>query len=364
MLAEIEEGKVLTFKGSLHNEKVVICTSKKTFEVRNAEQSNSLLVVPGLLSAQATSRSPLKSPQSGTINKSLDKSLEDEDSDSPPSHHTIEHKPILKIFYEYLECRLVHPRIKKVQDLLQLTLYSGPENEHSIDRRSLFTRRQLFKTSQCSEGEFEEMLKKIRSIKIDGFMRLLSYEYEYRVVTLMISLIVENSWKLDEIEREATIEALDGIIPNEITQAIVEYYTESSPATGKFCFKEAMISRIIAQNVLQEGLKFHIDEFFATCQSAMPEGMQIQESHLGGIAIVDRDSPQPSIRGLFEENMSMELADRLRMLFQAKGRWTLQEISPYVEVFTTPQLTITSLLAKNVRSHVENGTRVYYAKHQ
>lgn len=363
MLAEIENGSKLIFKGSLH-EKVVLCTHRKTYDVRNAEQSNSLLCIPQFLSAEQTSDSPLKKPPTNQINKSLDRSLEDdEDETSQVLLHDIQHQKISKIFYEYLECRLTKPRVKKIQDLLHLTLYSGSENEHLIDRKSLFTRRQLFDTAQCSEGEFDELLKKIRCIKIEGFMRLLDYSYEYRVVTLMLSVIAENSWELDKVDKDETIEALDGIIPDEISQATFEFYTESVPETGKYRFNEGMVCRIIAQNVLQEGLKFHIDEFIDTCQSALPEGMQMKEEYLAGIAVIDRESEMPSIRGLFEENMPMNLADRLRLLFKTKPKWTLPQISPYLELFATSQLTITSLLAKHVRSVNENGTRFYVAKH-
>jgi sister chromatid cohesion protein DCC1 len=363
MLAEIENGNQLIFKGALH-EKVVLCTQNKTFEVRNAEQTNSLLVVPNLLLAQATSVSPLKSPTSNNVNKSLDRSLEsDEESTQTIQTHEIQHKPILKIFYDYMECRQVKPRFKKIQDLLHMTPYTGPENEHLVERKMLFTRRQLFDTAQCSSGEFDELLRRIRCIKIDGFMRLLEYGYEYRVVALMLSLINENSWELDSVDRAETIAALDGIIPDEITQATFDFYTEKVPDTGKFRYNEEMVCRIIAQNVLQEGLKFHIDEFMETCQSALPEGMEMKESYLAGIGVVDRDCQAPNIRGLFEENLPVNLPDRLRILFKTKERWTLQQIAPYVELFTTPQLAVTSLLAKHVRSVMENGTRLYVAKH-
>lgn len=385
MLEELENGDELVFKGALH-EKVVLCTRNKTFgrishfeidrknnyrnlisDVRNAEQSNSLLVIPDLLSAQATSNSPLKIPVNGTINKSLDRSMEDDENEStetPVAEHEVQHKNILNIFYDYFECRQINPRVKKVQDLLHLTLYSGPENEHGIDRKSLFTRRQLFDTAQCSSGEFEELLIKIRCIKIDGFMRILDYTYEYRVVTMMLSLIAENSWELNQIDREVTIAALNGIIPDEITQAMFDFYTEKVFETGKNRFNENLVCRIIAQNVLQEGLKFHIDEFLETCQSALPEGLEMKEDYLAGIGVIDRDSQQPSVRGLFEENMPTTLSERLKVLFKAKERWTLQQIAPYIELFTTPKLTITSLLAKHVRSVNENGTRFYVAKHQ
>lgn len=334
--------------------------------MRNAEQSNSLVVVPDFLTAQETSISPLKSPQVNTINKSLDKSLEDDEnetSQAPLVEREIQHKQILKIFYDYFECRQTKPRVRKIQELLKLTQYTGPENEHDIDRKSLFTRRQLFDTAQSSAGEFDELLTKLRCIKIDGFMRLLDYGYEYRVVTLMLSLISENSWGLDEVDRDDTTAALDGIIPNEVTHAVFDYYTERVPESGKYHYKDDLVCRIIAQNVLQEGLKFHIDEFFETCQGALPEGMEMKENYLAGIGIIDRESQMPSIRGLFEENMPMNLADRLQFLFKTKDKWTLEQIRPYVELFTTPQLAITALLAKNVRSVVELGTRYYVAKH-
>lgn len=368
MLAEIESGHELVFKGALH-EKVVLCSANKTYDVRNAEQSNSLLVIPNFLQAQATSVSPLKSPTTNGVNKSMDKSLEDdeEETSQPPAiEHEIQHKPILKIFYEYLECRQTKPRIKKIQDLLKLTLYTGPENEDSIDRKSLFTRRQLFATAQCAESEFEALLTTVRAIEIDGFMRLLDYTYEYRVITLMMSLITENSWDLDDVDKNETIESLDGIIPTEVVCSIFDFYTEPVPETGKFRYIPRMACRIIAQNVLQEGLKFHIEEFFETCSQALPEAMRVhmQESFVDGIGVIDRDSAAPSIRGLFEENMPLNLNDRLNLLFKVKDKWTLQQITPYIELFTTSQFTATSLLAKYVRSVNRDGTRFYVAKHQ
>lgn len=366
MLAEIEKGNELVFKGALH-EKVVLCSANKTYDVRNAEQSNSLLVIPNFLQAQDTSVSPLKNPTTNGVNKSMDKSLEDdeEETSQPPIiKHEIQHKPILKIFYEYLECRETKPRVKKIKDLLNLTVYTGPENEGSIDRKSLFTRRQLFATSQCADEEFEALLASIRAMEIDGFMRILDYTYEYRVITLMMSLISENSWSLDEVDKSETIECLDGIIPSDITFNLFNFYTESIAETGKFRYIPRMVCRIIAQNVLQEGLKFHIDEFFETCCQALPDGMHFEEEALNGIAVVDRESAVPSIRGLFEENMPLILIDRLNLLFKEKPSWTLQQITPYIEHFTTSQLTATSLLAKYVRSVNKDGSRYYVSKHQ
>lgn len=365
MLHEFEKGNVLSFKGTLNNDKVVLCTKNKTFEIKEAQQSNSLLIIPDLLPAdKTTGGSPLKSPASNIINKSLDKSLEDEEIDTVPIERELHERTIQKIFFNYLEPREIKPQVKKTRDLLNLTLYNGPENEHLIEEKYLFTRRQLFETAQCSAGEFDELIREIRAIKIDGYMRILDYGYEFRVVTLMTGMITENSWQLDEVVREETIDALDEIIPREICEAVFDLYANLMPETGKYCYKQDMVCRIIAKNVLQEGLKFHIHEFLETCQEALPQGMEMDENYLGGIGLVDRDSPTPSIRGLFEENMPMNLFERFKIIFKAKGKWTLQQISPYVDVFTTPKLAITALLAKYCRSITENNVRYYVAKHK
>lgn len=363
MLAAIESGDKLQFKGGL-NEKVVICTSSKTYEVRNAEQSNSLLVVPNLLLGPETNDGIVESPPSGAINKSLDKSLEDDENMSSQlsEEHEIQHKKILNIFYNYLECKPTKPKSRKVHELLKLTMYSGPENEDSTDRKSLFTHRQLLNTIQCSAAEFDELLVKLRCFEIDGFMRILDYTYEYRVVAAMLSLINENSWQSDEIELDETINALEGIIPSEITKNIFNFYTCSLDG-GKFRYREDLVCRIVAQNVLVDDLKFHISEFVETCQSALPEGMTMDVQHLAGLAVFDRDCRQPWVRGLFEENLPMNLAERLKILFKQKPRWTFDEIAPFVEVFATANLSVTSLLAKSLRSLVENGVRYYLSKH-
>jgi sister chromatid cohesion protein DCC1 len=364
MVEELEKGNCLTFKGAL-NDKVVLCTKNKTYEIKEAQQSNSLLVIPDLLPAEKTNHgSPLKSPPSNNINKSLDKSLEDDEIESLPVEHEIREAKIENIFFNYLEPRQVKPQSKKIHDLLHLTLYNGPENEHQIERKFLFTRRQIFETAQCSAGEFEELIRKIRAIKVDGFMRVLDYGYEFRVVTMLTSLITENSWELNEVDRDESIAALNGIIPKEIAEAVFDFYTESVSETGKFMFKEDMVCRIIAKNVLQEGLKFHIEEFLETCQEALPPGMIMNENFLGGIGLVDRESQMPSIRGMFEENLPTDLMERLKVLFKAKEKWTLQQISPYVDVFTTPKLEVTALLAKFCRSITENNVRFFVAKHK
>lgn len=245
-----------------------------------AEISNSLLLIPDLKLAQATSVSPIKTAQAG-MNKSLEKSFEDEEdeNEAPGSQvipfDSIERKEVKKVFHEYFECTLIKPRYRKTMDLLQLTKYSGPENEHKVNKKLLFTYSQLLDTAQCSDAEFMDGLKKHRAIDIEGFVRVMEPAYEYRIVTLMVNLISENSWDLDEVDEEITIAALEGLAPEEVVTGLFNIYAEKSEKVGYYRYKEDCVSKIILLNILQPGLKFQYEEFVATWRSAMPEGMDI-----------------------------------------------------------------------------------------
>lgn len=56
-----------------------------------------------------------------------------------------------------------------------------------------------------------------------------------------------------------------------------------------------------------------------------------QESYLRGIGIIDREATVPCVRSLIETNLSTSLPDRLKVLFSAQERWTLEQIEPYIE---------------------------------
>jgi sister chromatid cohesion protein DCC1 len=66
---------------------------------------------------------------------------------------------------------------------------------------------------------------------------------------------------------------------------------------------------------------------------------------------------------LYEENLSTNLGDRLKFLFKTKEKWSADQIQPYIEYFTSPQLAVTAILAKFARSLVIKGVRYYVAKH-
>lgn len=207
-------------------------------------------------------------------------SIEDDEQFDASAERQQERRTVKKVFHEYFECREVKPKFRKLGELLQLTRYSGPENEYYIDRSLLFTFDQLLNTTQCSRREFENGLKKFRAFEFDGRMRVFDIEYEYRLLSLLLGVVTENSWPIDGIDRDETLNAIsETIAPAEMIQAMFNMYTfPSQQSTSSRClytYHEDLVCRTIAHNVLQQGSKFHYNDFMDTWQNALPDGFTV-----------------------------------------------------------------------------------------
>lgn len=362
VLNEFQEGHTVQIKGGLH-EKVVLCTASKTYELKEAEISNCLVLVPDLKFGQQTTTSPLKVSKNN-INRSLDTSNEEENTENDKPRE-LSHIDVLKLFYDYFELRPIQPRFRKLFDLLQLTRYSGPENEGDIDTRFLFTRKQLLDTTQCSASEFQDGLNQMRAIQIGRHMRTFSVEYEQRVVSLMLDLIDENSWPLDEIDRDVTVSSLEGIVPEVVTRGLLEIYTEETPAKpGKFHYNEKYVCQIVARYILQPSMRFQKEDFMNTWQEDLPAEIRVKEEYLKGIGIIDHFAKPVSVISLNEFLLPTSLHDRIKVLFSVKAQWTVDEITPFLETFLTGSQSVAAILMKFTRAmKLPNGQRVYLEKY-
>lgn len=56
-----------------------------------------------------------------------------------------------------------------------------------------------------------------------------------------------------------------------------------------------------------------------------------QESLLSGIALVDKSSAPQVVWGFAESDLPEEINERFKVLFQTKAKWTVDDISPYIE---------------------------------
>lgn len=212
-------------------------------------------------------------------------------------------------------------------------MYKGPEFEYEIREEDLHTYEDILQHVQCSESEFKEALNSLLTLEIDGYIRLIEFEYHFRVLSYMLKLIDENSWRLDEINYETTIESLSEIVPDFVINAVFNYYTKESKLLDfvqLYEYKQDEICKFFAKVLLSNAGKFNLNEFLQAWSESVPEGMITDEKVLSDIAIIDRESKPNVIKYYPESDLPEDVNERLKLLFETKKMWTSAEITPYL----------------------------------
>lgn len=305
LLEDINKEDTIQFKGEDH-ENVVLTTGNRTYDVVSAETSNSLLLVTDL---------------------SFKKDL------SCDCQRHLSEVSVHKIAKEYLEVLPGRPHLKKAHQLLESSVYKGPELEYQVETK-LYKYEELLANVQSSDGQLKDYLKALLTVTIDGYIRLLDVEYQFRVLSFMLKLIEENSWSLNEIDYDTTISSLSDIIPEIILDCVFQYYTEESKIIDfvqLYKYDEEKICKFFAQILLSNAGKFNLNEFLQAWSESVPEGMITKEEMLNGLAIIDRNTKPNVIWYLSENDLPEDINDRLKILFEKKKMWTSEEIRPYLE---------------------------------
>ncbi|XP_020613856.1 sister chromatid cohesion protein DCC1-like [Orbicella faveolata] len=155
ILETLDVGNSVAIRGD-HQDEAVLCSDKATFDLRVAETSNSLLLVPHC---------------------SLPK---DEDFKSEVS--PLVHREVSSCHTMYFEVKQCRPRLEKVKYLLNENPYKGSENDLNpedqsegslTNRPSLYSLLDLLSKVQASETELLEALRKIEALEIDGGLHCL-----------------------------------------------------------------------------------------------------------------------------------------------------------------------------------------------
>ena len=92
---------------------------------------------------------------------------------------------------------------------------------------------------------------------------------------------------------------------------------------------------------------------------AVPEGVVTNIDHLKGLVLINNDH----IKRFPEDDLPISVVDRLNALFSARDKWTLNEISPFIEPLTTKKLNVNALLTKFARPINSDGVKYFCSKH-
>uniref|UniRef100_A0A8C3C1I3 Sister chromatid cohesion protein DCC1 n=1 Tax=Cairina moschata TaxID=8855 RepID=A0A8C3C1I3_CAIMO len=264
--------------------------------------------------------------------------------------------PIAGFSNNYWELRRCRPKLKKLRKLLMEDPYEGPDS--GKDQTSAYTTEDLLSVVQASEEEIMHQLEVLDACKIEGFWRVLEFDYEMKLLNHVTQLIDSESWSLSKV-------------PLRTCCSLFCYQKNKNPPYCVFCFsagevyfemREDKICRAIAQMLLQNAVKFNLAEFQEVWQQSVPEGMTTRLDQLKGLALVDKNSRPETIFLLKVEDLPEDNQERFNSLFSVREKWTEEDITPYIQDLCSEKQTVGALLTKYARSSMQNGVKVYNSR--
>ncbi|XP_055780531.1 sister chromatid cohesion protein DCC1-like [Salvelinus fontinalis] len=335
----IEAGKSLVIRGDL-DERAVLCSEDKTYDLKIADTSNLLLLVPGCLTPDQLT------------------------TDNQASSQLV-HAQIWGFSNSYWELRKRHPKLKKLKKLLMENPYEGPGVSGQEDvPEGKYTMGDLLERIQASEEELEAQLQTIHACEVNGYWRLLDFDYEMRLLGHITQLVDSESWTFSKVPLRVSLEELGRLEPQEMIEHSLNCYGRRYTDNDEvfFALNEDKVCRATAQMLLQNAVKFNLAEFQEVWQQSVPEGMGTRLDQLKSLALVDHSSKPETIFLLRVEDLPEDTLERFTHLFTMREKWTEEDITPYIQDLCGEKQTTGALLTKYARLSTQNGIKVFNSR--
>ncbi|TRY76408.1 hypothetical protein TCAL_00031 [Tigriopus californicus] len=327
------QGQILTFRGQ-DQDSLVLCTQDQTFDVKEAETSNSLLIMDRLEFPRPTALTEVK-----------------------PRH--VAQSSVLGVFHRYLELKPCQPRLKRLFDHMKQSPLAS-----SSDLTSGSSLSQLLKCIQCSENELIQALAQVPTVQLEGRWFYLEPDFRMKLLMYFTNYVEMNAWDWDNVVREDILEMLTTFEPRNLLEQIFDYYFDSPGSKpGAFKMNRAKVARFHGEYLLESGSAFALADFQKMWQQSVPECLTTELTLLQDISLVDRESAPPLIKIFRERDLPENVQERLAILFREKEKWTVEEMTPFVEKLTSAKLNVNALLTKYARASKINGVKYFGAKH-
>ncbi|XP_012681940.2 sister chromatid cohesion protein DCC1 [Clupea harengus] len=334
----IEAGKSLVIRGD-KDEHTILCSEDKTYDLKIADTSNLLLFLPGC-------KTPDQTKEASTDTQLV-------------------HAEIWGFSNCYWELKQQRPKLKKLKKLLMERPYEGPTLRTEEAPEQMFSTADLLETIQASKEELVSHLQQIDACEIDGFWRILDFDYEMKLLGHVTQLVDSESWSFSEVPLTICLQELVGLEPKEMIEHCLNCYGRRYTAEDgevRFSLDEDKICRATAQLLLQNAVKFHLREFQEIWQQSVPEGISTKLDQLKGLALVDRSTRPETISLLRVEDLPEDTLERFNCLFSMREKWTENDIAPYIQDLCGEKQTTGALLTKFARCSMQNGSKVYNSR--
>nr|CAG4648074.1 EOG090X09TV [Moina brachiata]SVE93132.1 EOG090X09TV [Moina brachiata] len=332
MVDYIKSGESLYIKGN-DTSNVVLCTNTHTFDLKEAETSNSMLILPSLDSGKQVEAS---------------------------ENRTLKTQEVLGIYHTYYEMKPIKPRLQSLRNALGNFPYKGKNTELSREPTG-YSFAELKDIILASEEEILCKLQELHCVKVKGRWRLLDVGFMFGWISHLDTILRGRESRLDDISKSEVEDWMALFDTPDVNEKCMSLFME---VTGDYLrWNSKAVSQLFAMYLLPELRAFDCKDFFTAWQQSMPDGVTALEEYLDGIAIVDYDSTPSLVKYMPEFEMPEDVNERLDMLFRTRSKWTLQAITPYIQPLTDAKTNVAALLTKYARSSTVNGVKYYSSKY-
>ncbi|XP_066121853.1 sister chromatid cohesion protein DCC1 isoform X1 [Saccopteryx bilineata] len=338
LCGQLEAGRSMVIRGD-KDEQAVLCSEDKTYDLKVADTSNMLLLIPGC-----------KTPDQLRMEET-------------PGN--IIHTEIFGFSNNYWELRRCRPKLKKLKRLLMENTYEGPDSQKENNSKcSKYTTEDLLDQIQASEEEIMAQLQVLNACEIGGYWRILEFDYEMKLLNHVTQLVDSESWSFTKVPLNICLQELGPLEPEAMIEHCLNCYGRKYVEDDEIYFelRADKVCRATAQMLLQHAVKFNLAEFQEVWQQSVPEGMVTRLDQLQGLALVDRHSRPEIIFLLKVDDLPEDTQERFNSLFTLREKWTEDDIAPYIQDLCGEKQTIGALLTKYSRSSMQNGVKVYNSR--
>uniref|UniRef100_A0A673VVB2 Sister chromatid cohesion protein DCC1 n=1 Tax=Suricata suricatta TaxID=37032 RepID=A0A673VVB2_SURSU len=196
------------------------------------------------------------------------------------------------------------------------------EETHCNIIHTEYTTEDLLDQIQASEEEIMAQLQVLNACEIEGYWRILDFDYEMKLLNHITQLVDSESWSFGKVPLNTCLQELGPLEPEEMIEHCLKCYGKRYVEEGEVYFELSAdkICRATAQMLLQNAVKFNLAEFEEVWQQSVPEGMITTLDQLKGLALVDRQSRPEIIFLLKVDDLPEDNQEHFNSLFSLREK--------------------------------------------
>ena len=244
-----------------------MCSNSATFELKEAETSNSLLLINNLKQGPIieTSGERILKTQEVEIGHNILTLLT----------HTLLidlYSQVHGVYHTYYEMKPMKPKLQSLRNALARFPYKGKNSELNEEPIGV-TFTELKETIMASEDEIFTELHKLPAVKIRNRWRLLHVSFLFGWVSYLDSILREKNVSLEDVSAAEVEDWMAMYDESSVNAKCISLYIEGDEDNLKW--KSAAVSQLFALYLLPDLRAFDSKDFFNVWQASVPVGVQV-----------------------------------------------------------------------------------------